>query len=172
MDDSHQDRLTFRVHPARHKELDAIRSSPEYVEGMQRLRRISARPRLVLAFIEKPLPEDLLAVVYLNQDSTPSRYAVVSRVGFDDQVLMGAELAARGYEMHHEDDASPVRIELHRDGRVAANSAKYGASAFSAVQSANLKERARRSRGLLARIAEAEEQEIAGYGRVRIVRLD
>lgn len=130
------------------------------------------RPQLAFAVVDEPLADDLIAVVYLSQRSTLARYAVVSRVGFDDAVYLGALGARSAYEMRHEDDSSPVTIRVYRDGRVSATSEKYGPNAFEGSQESQVVGRTRGSSKVLARLSDAQVQPIPGHGLARVVRLD
>jgi len=172
MDSSRRDGFWAGVNPARIQELDAIRSNPGYQAGMERMRRIIRRPQLAFAFVDEPLADDLLAVVYLSQRSTLARYAVVSRIGFDDAVYLGALGARSAYEMRHEDDTSPVTIRVYRDGRVSATSEKHGPNAFEGSQESQLIHRTRGSSKVLARMSDAQVQLIPGHGPARVVQLD
>ena len=150
-------------------EFDALRGEARYRDGVERVKRVSERPPLRIAFVDRPLPGDVLAVVRLGQVAPVERYAVVSIVDFDDAVYMQAILQAFAFEMRHEEDRGPVTITITRSGAIEWVSDRSGNSVVMTRGSGQLKDRHRKSRELLGKLSNARPIEVPGFGMGRLV---
>lgn len=162
---------THPLTPELKAKMDAMMSDPRWINRIAKLRRITDRGMIAYAIVDRPLPMGVRAIVRLGQPGSLPRYAVVSREGFDDQVILLAQVSALSYEMLHEDDDTPVQITAYTDGHIEATSGKYGGVPVAPTSHGHVEDLGRHSRQMLQTLAVAPAADIPGFGAARIVRI-
>ena len=151
--------------------MESLRSDPRWIDRIAKQRRITDRGMIAYAVVDKALPMGVRAIVRLGQPGSLPRYAVVSRKGFDDEVILLAQLSAFSYEMLHEDDDTPVQIPAYTAGHIEATSGKYGTVLVAPSSHGHVEDLGRHSRQMLQSLAAAPAADIPGFGTARILRI-
>lgn len=150
---------------------EALRSDPQLLADRAKNERTVARGIPVLAFVDHPLPDGAVAVLLLGQTHKgPSRYIVVSRKSFTDDVLHRVMDLSMQWQRDNPTDESPTTIALFSDGRYEGHA---GAGQISGTQTFKRFGPAREvmSPELLAQADAATPVTIPKFGAVRLVPL-
>jgi hypothetical protein len=137
----------------------------------ERLKQAIARGIPTLAFVDRPLPDDQLAVILLGQEQTgPSRYIVVERSSFTDDVLNRATGLAIQWQVEHPSDESATVITLYKDGRYDGQSAGHPSSGKQDYRRFG-PQREIMSSEILTKAAATDPVDLPNFGAVRLVPL-
>jgi hypothetical protein len=150
---------------------EALRSDPQRLAAGKAIKRTIARGIPTLAFIDRPLPDNQIAVILLGQEHTgPSRYIVVERSSFTDEVLNRAIDLAIQWQGEHPSDESATVITLYRDGRYDGRSAEHQSSGKQEYRRFG-SQREITSPEILAKAAAADPVNLPKFGPARLVPL-
>jgi hypothetical protein len=137
----------------------------------ERLKQTIARGIPTLAFVDRPLPDDQIAIILLGQEQTgPSRYIVVERSSFTDDVLNRATGLAIYWQGEYPSDESATVITLYKDGRYDGQSAEHQRSGKQDYRRFG-PQREVMSSEILTKAAAADPVDLPNFGAVRLVPL-
>jgi hypothetical protein len=150
---------------------EALRSDPQRLAARTAIKRTIARGVPTLAFIDRPLSDNQIAVILLGQEHRgPSRYIVVERSSFTDEVLNRAIDLAIQWQGEHPSDESATVITLYKDGRYDGRSAEHQSSGKQEYRRVG-PQREIMSPEILAKAAAADPVNLPKFGPVRLVPL-
>jgi hypothetical protein len=151
--------------------LAEIKTTQKWKEMVARQQRMSRREPLVFAVTDEALPLGVASIVRIGQSKPLTRYAVVPRMAFNDELYMRTLLQVHIYESRNEEDASPVTITLFEDKRVEIDSRAKGKRSY--VDESGGQQALHKLTGpLLAEADAAAAIHIPGVGAARIVRIE
>jgi hypothetical protein len=163
------------AHPAAVAALQRIAQSDVGRMMDERHRSVAARGPLAFVFPERPLPENVLAVVRLGAERSLPRYAVLATGRATNSTLSRVVGVAFMYEMRNPTDQGPVTLTLFSDGRLESVSASRGRDIGTHVperESSHAGDSDSDVQELMARAQESTAIEIPGFGRARVARID
>jgi hypothetical protein len=124
-----------------------------------------------LAFIDQPLPDDQLAIILIGQKHQgPSRYIVVEKRSFTDEVLDRAMDVVLQWQLAHPSDESATVVTVYKDGRYDGRSDENQSSGKLDFRRFGSK-RETRSHELLTKADAAAPVNLPKFGKVRLVPL-
>jgi hypothetical protein len=146
------------------------RNDPQLLAERARNEQILKRGVPALAFVDHPLKHEAVAEIFLGQHQEPSRFIVVQRQSFSDNVLDTAMEVVLKWQRDVPDDPTPMKAVLFKDGRYEiqwGNHQSSGTMVLHRMGSAA----EMMSPELLARAATATPVVVPGVGQVRLVAL-
>jgi hypothetical protein len=146
------------------------RNNPKLMADRAANERILRRGVPALAFVDHPLPDDAIAIVYLGQKHALSRFIVVQQATFTDNVLDTAMELALQWQRDYPSDISPMKAVLFKDGQYRVDSGGSSKSGtISLRRTGNNQELM--SPELLQRASGVAPTPVPGIGQARVVTL-
>jgi hypothetical protein len=159
------------MHISEHVLDPTLRDNARLLAMRAETERIVKRGVPALAFVDHPLPDDALAIILLDQaEQHASRYIVIERQTFSDDVLDRALALCMRWQRDNPTVEEPAAITLYRDGRYEGHAGEVHQSGVQEFRRMGVP-REIMSRELLERAEATSMVTIPRFGKVRLVPL-